>query len=195
MKTKTENNPSMETAVLIPLLQAIVTGTVLSVLTGFIVTMVGNERYIEWSIIVFLVSISFGWFAYRAQWSGLPNDSLPNQEYQVETQSVSLALTWDQGKQGEWIDGLDWIKFSTWAVAVFRGTSMGENHWTGSGNLFSKGEYHRMIDILQSKGIVRMKGKHYSSGYELTGKGRALCRGIESQYGAPTHNDMTNTIH
>jgi hypothetical protein len=183
MKMKTENE-TLETAVLIPLIQAVVTGTLLSVLTGITVTIFWNERSIEYALVVFAVSSVLGWFAYRADWSRKPMlEPELTQEFQNET--VSLALTWNDGQAGEMLYGVDWVKFSTWAVAVVRGKSMGENHWTGTDAVFRKGEYHRMIDNLLEKGIIRRKGQHHSIGYELTGKGRALCNGIERQRGAP----------
>jgi hypothetical protein len=100
--------------------------------------------------------------------------------------TYQLNVTWEGGSAGDYMDlgGVDFERFAQWCAGVADGRSLGENHWTGSRGIFSKGEYHIMRDQLEKFGIVRANGRHHASGYSLTSKGRAVTREIARRYKA-----------
>jgi len=110
--------------------------------------------------------------------------------YPTETR-LHLAIDWDQGRGGlfEELD-IDDATFIAWACDVARGKSLGENHWTGKHNPFSKGQYHRFLDRLIFQGVVRRAGRTKNLGHELTGKGRAITDEVLSRYGSPSPASM-----
>lgn len=110
------------------------------------------------------------------------------QVYPAEIPQVKISIDWDEGRSGLFDDLMitDDL-FIEWCCGVAAGKSIGENHWTGSANPFSKGQYHNFIDRLESPlGIIRRAGKGKSSGYTLTGKGRAVTGEILRRYGTPS---------
>lgn len=94
-------------------------------------------------------------------------------------EKLHLAIDWNEGQAGNFAD-LDIEKglFIAWCCGIDAGKSIGEDHWTGSGGAFSKSQYHKFRDELISRGFLRRRGRHHAQGFELTGKGAALCREV-----------------
>lgn len=110
----------------------------------------------------------------------LAQPSQDNAGYQLQ-----IALKYNDGKAGDFIGlPVDYERFEAWCAGVDNGRSLGENHWTGTKGIFSKGEYHVLIDTLKVRGIIRLRGRHYSSGYEVTKKGDALIKELARRYNA-----------
>jgi hypothetical protein len=110
-------------------------------------------------------------------------DNAPMEIYPVETK-LSLSVDWDEGRAGLFDDlDISDALFIEWACGVARGKSLGENHWTGAHNPFSKGQYHAFLDRMVFHGIIRQKGKARTTGYTLTGKGRAITSEVLRRYG------------
>lgn len=106
----------------------------------------------------------------------------PETVYPVDT--VQLNIVWADGGAGEFTRlGVDLERFAKWCAGISQGRPLGENHWTGANGLFSKGEYHVMRDELEVRGLIRMRGRHSTGGYELTSKGRAVVCELARQYG------------
>lgn len=194
MANTSEQN--IESAVLVPAGQAIITGVLGGVASWYISAF--SNWGDPWEAVGLAASVATlgSWLAFRSSWARRSDvaagvlEPIPQaaRVYQAETVTHRLAITWDGGRAGSWVElaGVDWIKFVTWSVAISRGVSMGENYWIGSHGDFSKGEYHRMLAKLQERGLIRRKGKHHAQGYELSGQGRAVTAELARRYGAPS---------
>jgi len=179
---------TIESAVFVPLLQAGVTGSVAAVIGGSLAAMSGGQ-FFTWAAVVGGVVFLLAWWGSVSWWRSAINPQ-PEQApavYQAEATRLKLSIDWDEGRAGLFDElRISDELFITWACGVGSGKSLGENHWTGAVNPFSKGQYHNFIDRLIFLGIVRPAGKGRSSGYELTGKGRAVCGAILARYGRDT---------
>jgi hypothetical protein len=112
---------------------------------------------------------------------------VPRRQLQQPTQTkkkaqdttLSLALNWNDGHTGQWVRAnLNEDQFIAWCIGAAAGISLGENHWTGTGAVFPKPQYIRFRDLLLLEGMIRQANERKTGGYELTGKGRAMCKEV-----------------
>ena len=177
---------TLEAGVLIPGLQAGITGALVGVIGGTLAWIGGGDA-LKWSLlsgaISGLLALWAGFSAWRSAIYQANQQPEPVKVYPVEAARLSLSIDWDEGRAGifEELQISDEM-FITWGKGVASGRSLGENHWTGAKNPFSKGQYHAMLDRLIFLGMVRQAGKGRTSGFELTGKGRAVCNAILARY-------------
>jgi hypothetical protein len=176
-------------AILLPVAWAGVSGLAGGAIAASLAVVNHSDSPLAWGGLAAGATFTAGWLYGLSWWSGLVREILGAHEaslapaYQAETTTLKLSIDWDEGRAGAFDDlHIDDAAFIQWACEVAKGKSLGENHWTGRANPFSKGEYHAMIDRLEYLGFVRLKGKGRTGGYELTGKGRAVCRGIVLKY-------------
>ena len=97
--------------------------------------------------------------------------------------SLRLALDWNDGHSGSFSQhGITQAQFIAWCTGVGTGISLGETHWTGEGAPFTKSKYIKFRDELLFFGFIRQQGSHYTRGFELTGKGAAMCREVVRRF-------------
>jgi hypothetical protein len=171
--------------VLIVFLVAVLTGLILGVSAWVLASLLDIERPWLYGAGVFVVATSSTWLLLI-----VPKTqpvSVSKKVYPIETPEPSplkVSIDWNDGRSGVFARmGITRDQFISWCIGVDRGRSLGENHWTGRGAVFSKGEYHQMRDELEDRGILRLKHRHHSGGYELTQKGRAVCAEVARQFG------------
>ena len=115
---------------------------------------------------------------------------LDPKQYQT---SLRLAFTWNDGQSGSFSDlSIQPEQFIAWCVGAAAGRSLGENHWTGSAGIFTKADYHSFRDELLARGFIRHRGKHPTSGVELTSKGSAMTGEVSRRHHAqsPSRNHL-----
>jgi hypothetical protein len=185
MSDKTQ---SLISGVIIPALQAIITGVMFALFA-----VAGWALYNQvtgWR--VFFCALAGGafiaWIGAVGRWRSWVDavlgvakpDRSDDNRYRL-----NLNLLYNDGQAGDFLDlPCDYQRLEAWCAGVAGGKSLGENHWTGAHAPFSKGEYHKLLDELVKRGLVRLRGRHYSSGYELTGKGSALAAELARRYNA-----------
>ena len=97
---------------------------------------------------------------------------------------LKVSIDWNDGHAGLFSEmGIERDQFIAWCIGAAGGRSLGENHWTGLRGPFSKGEYHQFRDELIQRGLIAQRGKYHSSGFQLTGKGRAVCAEVVRRFG------------
>lgn len=188
---------TIEAAVLVPALQAGAFGLIVAVIGGTVAWITGSNA-LRWALLSGGVAGLAAFGTGIAVWRDAiyrANQAANAPVYQVETPRLKLSIDWDEGRAGLFDElNISDQLFITWACGVAGGKSLGENHWTGAANPFSKGQYHSLIDRLIFLGMVRKAGKGKSSGYELTSKGRAVCNALLLRYGDTTHPSDTKYL-
>jgi hypothetical protein len=136
-------------------------------------------------LVTFAIVFCLSWLLSLTWWGGVIRAIVgieqltPPQVMAAET--VRLDLKWNDNRSGLWDDlAVSKEQLITWARGVNSGKSLGENHWTPKP--FSKTQYHQFRDKLISRELIRLHAMHYSSGYELTARGRATVRGLAEKY-------------
>jgi len=176
-----DNNP----LILVPV--AIVTGLFLGVLAGTVAALLAWAKPWLWALSVFAIGGAVAWLLLLYWWQRVieAQNGMTSPEPAVTYRNeLRLSVDWDEGRGGLFDDlSVDDATFIAWGCSVARGTSLGENHWTGQHNPFSKGQYHKFLDRLEFQGIVRRAGRSANSPYELTGKGRAIVDELLRRYG------------
>lgn len=173
-----------QAAVLIPGLQAGVTGLIVGILGGTAAALAG-ENPLLWGFLSGGLVGLWAWAMGISDWrSAIYQSTQPEPDviYSSSTK-LDLRIDWDEGRSGLFDElNITDEQFIVWACGAARGQSLGENHWTGSSNPFSKGQYHAMLNRLMFHGVIRRSGKSKNQGYELSSKGRAVCSAILKRY-------------
>lgn len=182
-------------ALMIPGGQAVLTGAACGVIGGSLAGMLHWGDSLAFGGLAAGLGFSAGLLHGLAWWRGRVQSIIGEMQaapaivYPAETSQLKLSIDWDEGRAGLFDDlNISDDQFITWACGVASGRSLGENHWTGAANPFSKGQYHAFIDRLSFHSVVRQKGKARTSGFELTGKGRAITSEVLRRYGPETRN-------
>ena len=181
-------------AVLVPGAQALICG-VLFALAGVAIYHAWGVRT-GWALFwAGLSGVAFiAWLMVLKRWLSW-SDALagimpaPVEPVTYASETLNLRVDWDDGHQGLFAQfGVSREMFLTWCAGVATGTPLSENHWTGRGAPFSKGEYHRMRAELERRGFLRLRGKYHAQGYELSSMGQAVVGEISRRYslGDPT---------
>src|SRR3990167_1860369 len=160
---------------------AAITGLILGIVAWVILWLVGVPGAFLWGAATWAGSTGLAWLwlvgkAIRMleALAGVEPAPIQAVTYPTETR-LHLAIDWDQGRGGlfEELD-IDDATFIAWACDVARGKSLGEDWPTGRHGRFSKGTYHQFLGRLEFQGVIRKRGRAINSGFELTGKGRAI---------------------
>ena len=176
---------TLEAGVLIPGLQAGIIGLMIGIVGGTIAMLAGGDLW-KWGLLSGAISSLLAFWAGVSAWRDAIYSTTqpePVQVYQSQAE-LKLSIDWDEGRAGLFDElGITDAQFIAWACGAARGQSLGENHWTGSRNPFSKGQYHAMLDRLLFHNVIKKAGKARNSGYTLSSKGRAVCSAILGRYG------------
>lgn len=174
----------MKDSLFVPLFQAIATGAFLAAAAwGF------SARL--WFVFIFACATLIAWSYQMRRYYRykFPIDEPVEVEYYSKNLNLSVSYERDQvlyAKSWIHITGVTEEEFITWCNQVTAGSSLGENHWCGSGNLFSKSVYIRFRDLMERRGFVQAKGRHHSQGFELTDLGQAVLSHVANRSTSPT---------
>lgn len=173
--------------VLVPFAQSAITGLLLAAAA----LSVWQFYQVRDALRLFLAVLACGtlvaWMGALGKWRGWIDAAFgrTQPEPTEKPYQLQVALTYNEGQAGDYLVlPVDYQRFEQWAAGIDSGASLGENHWCGSRAIFSKGEYHRLLDELQRRGLVRRAGRHHSSGYCLTSKGQALINELARRHRA-----------
>lgn len=201
--TMSEKAQTIHTNVFIPIMQAIITGLLFALVA--VSTWAAWQNVTGWRLfwLALFGSAFLAWLVILGRlfvWGDALHGIQPKPEsvtaFQTETSMLHISIDWDNGRQGVFDDiQITDDQFIQWACEVAQGKSLGENHHTGSAGIFSKGQYHQMIDRLSFMGFVRQKSKAITSGYVLTGKGRAVCDELLKRYGSAPNIPPTDQVY
>lgn len=113
-------------------------------------------------------------------------------------ESATIRIDYNEEHTGDYIGlgaiGITPDRFFEFLEGCAQGTSLGENHWTGRGNLFSKAEYHRLRNLLIKRGYLEARGRHHAQGYEWGRKGVALLNRFEHRVIQDNHSPTTRIL-
>lgn len=177
----------VESAVVVPLLQAAVTGILASVgvLSGCVV----------WRWPVGYAGLS-GCLVMGCAWLYFRNEvrtrlDVESGVVQVQAAQViqaqpeparafTLEVDYNEGRAGDFLEfGVDAERFTQWARGVSEGRSLAQAGWIGKGGLFSRSEYCCLLAELLNRGYIRRRSLNgHAQGYEPTSKGAATFRGF-----------------
>lgn len=190
----TKHLETVETAVLIPLIQSAITGA----FAGLLVVVCG--LYLGWRdwFIVSVVSwlgVTFGaWLLLHRRWLvltaerltgydinqdgaiGEPGEPARDVSHQVRVDMVSGG---PNGAERRTVARLpvDEITLSLLAVGLLAGRPFSERHWTGAGRPLSVNQFRELRDEMKARGIIEpVSVKDTRQGYKLTAAGRAVMR-------------------
>ena len=169
--------------ILVPLLKSVVTGVLLALFTAALYGV--SQGVTLWRMFWLVLSgcILAPWLILM-----LPRPEKYDGPVILNPQEVitplKLSIDWNDGQAGLFSElGITQDQFIAWCVGVGQGKSLGENHWTGSRGIFSKGEYHIFRDELEQRGLLRQKGRHHAQGFELLAKGEAVVAEVAKRFG------------
>lgn len=91
------------------------------------------------------------------------------------TVRVELERQVESGRQMQFLDlDVEPDKVRTFAQSVLAGRSLAVAEWTGTGGLFSRGQFERLRGDLLERGLVRWVGKGKGQGVMLTPAGKRV---------------------
>jgi len=179
----------IESGVLVPVLQACVTGLLAgcAVLAGGV--MWRWQYTFPGSSLVACVVVFASWLFFRVEVgrrldvaSGVTLNQTPGETPAGQPEPIrgfQLEVDYNEGRAGDYLSfGVEPERFTAWCQGVASGRGLAEDSWTGSAGLFSKSEYRQLREQLVERGFLRLRGKHHSQGFQLTGKGKALTSGV-----------------
>jgi hypothetical protein len=167
--------------------KAITTGALLAGVSWWLYAVIDGPTKLNVIGLIFFAGTLIAWLAFligpRLQ---TKRHALTTVQPEIPPEKLHLSIFWNDGHSGIFRKiGVSEDQVIDWCLGAHLGKSLGEVHWCGNGNVFSKPKYLKFRDLLISDGFIRQKGEFHTSGYELTGKGKALCREVYRR-AAPT---------
>lgn len=181
---------TLRVAVVIPLLQAVITGLLVGSVAGVVLYLV-EPLHQAIALLVFTAVASVAWlFAWRWWRSMLESidskiEKIPLQSYLEPEQipsSVRVEMIESGGRAGEFIDlPISPGKLRQLATGLMNGKSFTEAAWCGSGGIFTRAEFAKLRDeMLRRKLIMLNSPSTPARGYSLTAGGKACIRYLAS---------------
>jgi hypothetical protein len=187
--------PTREGDVIVPALQAVISGALTAAGVGFVTTLLAIWQHWPWYVVP-VGAFAGGLTMAILQWTELLNDSrrlLREVETWIredldgdghvgepEDDGVHLEVGRERedGKSAFFADlPISPVAFTTWARAAVNGMSLAQTSWTGSQGLFSRSEYDQLLAFLTRAGVVAWCNPDAKAqGRELTRSGRAALR-------------------
>ncbi len=178
-----------QTAVMIPLAQSGVTGTITGLLALSLAwaaqmdspAVLGALAATTSHLVTWLILLR-RWYSTMEYFESLLDTKVNTQtDHQItveakETPNLRLDIT--NHNRVQILDlPIQPEQLHSWADGLANGLSLSESTWTGSGKLFSTSEYRSMRDTLIQRGLARWKNPGSpKQGWELTVAGRAVVR-------------------
>lgn len=180
---------SRETAVLIPVLQSFVTALAVSGLAFLVWVGLKLPYTLLVTPGVFFLSFLGCWLGKMQNWNSLiwnletsMKVDLDNDGYQgeppPEPEFIKVQVRSEDGRTLTYGDlPVSLEKMVDFSKGILSGAPFSERQWSGSGALFSQGEFKSLRDALMSKGWARYRNPEFpQQGLEFSGPGRALLR-------------------
>jgi len=189
-----------ETAVLIPLFQAFVTGIFLGIMAGVLSVCVEYEHPWRAMFLTWAGVQSFAWLALLVRWAGLVKSLETALNYDIdrdgvigeedeeeEIQPVKIEVIQNEGRHVQFADlPITEAQLVALAVGVIQGASFSEGQWTGKGAPFSRSEFRTVRDLFIRRGWLEwVNPSARSQGLELTAPGHAVMRHFASMVEGP----------
>jgi len=179
----------LHTAVVVPLAQSSVTGTVTGLMALSLAWAAHIDDPVALGALAAAVSHLITWLVLLRRWystmecfkSLLDTKPSTQADNQITTKSIAkpnLRLDITNHNRVQILDlPIQPEQLKSWADGLANGLSLSKSTWTGSGKLFSTSEYRSMRDTLIQRGLARWKNPGSpKQGWELTVAGRAVVR-------------------
>jgi hypothetical protein len=185
---------SRESDVLVPFLQAAITGAFTAIMLGIGAGVVVHWQAWPWWYVAIVVALSW-LFVTSGVWLRLLNDSREllwkveswtdrdldqdgtTGKPQEPTETVRLEIEANNnGRHSSFFHDLptEPAVFTTWVQVAVNGQSLAVGHWTGNGRPFSRSDYEALLDFLQGAGVVAWQNPDApAQGRRVTKPGKA----------------------
>jgi len=186
--------PTVESGVVVPGLQAVVTGLLCGLLACILAGLFHWGSPWSWGGVVGAVAVLLAWLVFRAEvverQPGTHRESnndvifTPRRRVYAGESALKLSIDWDSGRSGLFDDlQVSDEMFIAWGCAVASGRSLAEANWTGAAGIFTRSAYHAFLGRMIYHGMVRSRSKAHNQGYMLSAKGEAVTDEILRRYG------------
>jgi len=179
----------LRTAVVIPLTQSSVTGSVAGLMALSLAWAAQVDNPVAMGALAASISHLLTWLVMLRRWYSTveyfeslldtkanAQDENPISVETIEKPNLRLDIT-DRNRVQILDLPIQPEQLLSWADGLANGLSLSESTWTGSGKLFSTSEYRSLRDILIQRGLARWKNPGSpKQGWELTVAGRAVVR-------------------
>ena len=188
-------------ALIIPGLQAFLTGVFLGVVAG--VLSVSLEWGHPWraGFLIWAGVQAVTWLCLLVRWANivvmletvlnvdLNQDGLIGEDIieAEEVQPVRIEVIQDEGRHVQFANlPIPEKKLTALAVGLSQGAGLSEGQWTGKGAVFSRSEFRTLRDLFVTRGWLQwVNTEAHSQGLQLTHPGKAVMRYYCSRSGSP----------
>lgn len=183
---------SVKVAVVIPLLQAAVSGLLLGSLAAAILWLLGLNTIIvafttivAFTMVVVSLVASAAWISGLRFWREMVShldgkiERIPLTSYvEPEPDSVRVELIQDSGRAGSYISlPASPSKLKQLASGLLTGKSFTESSWCGAHGIFTRAEFVQLRDEMYKRGLLALNSPSTPArGYSLTPGGKACIR-------------------
>lgn len=186
---------TVRSGVLIPLLQALVTGLVFGggvSAVGAVMNWFGFDRVVWWQLglAAFFLATIRAWIALIDEWRGFLYPNRKQDPIYVETdpQTVRVEIAQNRGRNVQFMDlPADASQMIMLGQGIVEGLGFTEAQWTGKGQPFTRNQFVQLRGEMIKRGLVVWNSdRDPARGLRVTGKGMAVMRYFASQVDSPT---------
>lgn len=192
---------SVRAGVAVPLLQAIVTGALVALLTGTLFYIAKSDVFIEASVIMFCLSVLAQWLLGQLLWRRIVR--LVEREFQIDInrdgviepreapQTIRVEVTQDNGggfMQTNYIDLPFADRLPQLAAGLIDGQKFTVERWVGRSKdkLFTPAEFIELRDAMIEHDWLRPNNpRDITRGYSLTKTGAQVMERLANPYPTP----------
>lgn len=189
---------SPRVALLIPGLQAFVTGVVVALPVGLVAALVDFPSPWQIGLVTWALTQALVWAGLLLRWmdivSALENflqkdlngdGFIGDEEPQRETPTVRVEYVENQGRHVEYVDlPVDEEKLIDLASGVLAGLPFAESQWSGAGALLSRSQFRALRDEFMRRGWLEwINPDARAQGVQFTRQGGAVIRHFASMAG------------
>jgi len=169
---------TLTVGVVLPLLQAAVSGLLIGILSGVLIYLYGGA--LSLAVIIALSSSCIAWLVGMRWWRSAvtpPVESVPVQTSTeiIEPQSVRVELLSDGKRKSQYIDlPVNAQRLRVLARGLMDGANFTEAEWCGSDGEFTRAEFAKLRAEMLRRGLLIPNSPHSSArGFSLTRGGKA----------------------
>jgi hypothetical protein len=161
-------------AVIIPLLQAAVSGCAFGIIAFAGCLLIGEGQ-------AGAVALFLGGLAFMAAWLILVDrfydEIFPYRMRKNQPRTFRLEIAADQGRSLQIIDlPATSRQLNSLARGILNGSTLNESSWSGFGRPFTRAQFRQLRDELVRRGLAEWRSSAPSQGVQLTASGRAIMR-------------------
>lgn len=187
---------STETAVIVPITQALVTGLFIAAAVGAVVYLLNLSKPWAWALLAFVLTSAGCWLFLLRDWRGIVLhrlETITDRDLDGDLiigapQKVRVEIAEDNGRKMQFVDlPGDPDAIEKLAAGLLAGKALSEGQWTGAGAPFTRAAFVQLRDELILRGLAEwiVKGSP-TRGARLTSRGRAVMRYLSN---TPTPSD------